>query len=85
MKIVMILLWSHIPNMNYQVIVCSASVEFTQWKMRTNEVYYNRFPEKMIPTIKIFIIAFSQNGHDKVRKFAVTQQKNPVVKTKLLQ
>ena len=29
-KIIMIVLGSHMPNMNYEVIVCSASVELTQ-------------------------------------------------------
>ena len=29
-KIIMTVLGSHMPNMNYKVIVCSASVELTQ-------------------------------------------------------
>ena len=50
-----------------------------------SQVNYNRFREKITTTMKIFIIAFLQNDHDKFRKFAITRQINLVVKTKLLQ
>ena len=48
-----------------------------------SQVSYNQ--EKTITSMKIFIIAFSQNDCDKSKKIGVTQQTNLVVKTKLLQ
>ena len=50
-----------------------------------SQAYYNHFREKMITTMKIFIITVLQNDRDKFRKFAVTWQKNLVVRTKLQQ
>ena len=49
-----------------------------------SKVYYNCFQEKTITAMTIFLITFLQNDHDKFRKFAVTWQKNLVVKTILL-
>ena len=66
----MILLQSHIPNMNYEVIVCSASVEFTQQKMTTTQDYRYIYHDSVAVTR-----VFSQVYYNRFRGKTITTMK----------